>query len=98
MTVASNLPEGDAAGGGNGQSQSSETRERINYEVSETQRELLRGPGGIRRLTVAVLVDGQTVTAPDGTVTWEPRPRQSYRRCATLSPRPSAWTRRAATS
>ncbi|MCB6177931.1 flagellar M-ring protein FliF [Rhodobacter sp. Har01] len=73
VTVASNLPEGDAGNGANGQSQSSETRERVNYEVSETQRELTRGPGGIRRLTVAVLVDGQMITAPDGTVTWQPR-------------------------
>lgn len=73
VTVASNLPEGDAAGGGNGQSQASETRERTNFEVSETQRELLRGPGGIRRLTVAVLVDGQMTIAADGTTTWQPR-------------------------
>jgi flagellar M-ring protein FliF len=73
VTVASNLPEGDAAGGGNGQSQASETRERVNYEVSETQRELLRGPGGVRRLTVAVLIDGQMVTAADGTSAWQPR-------------------------
>ena len=55
VTVASNLPEGDAGAGGNGKSQSNETTERVNYEVSETQRELLRGPGGIRRMTVAVL-------------------------------------------
>lgn len=73
VTVASNLPEGDAAGGGNGRSDSSETRERVNYEVSETQRDLLRSPGGIRRMTVAVLVDGTTITAADGTVTREPR-------------------------
>lgn len=73
VTVASNLPEGDAGKGANGQSQSSETRERVNYEVSETQRELTRGPGGIRRLTVAVLVDGQMVTAADGTPGWQPR-------------------------
>jgi flagellar M-ring protein FliF len=73
VTVASNLPEGDAAGGANGQSQSSETRERTNFEVSETQRELLRGPGGVRRLTVAVLIDGQIVTAQDGTSSWQPR-------------------------
>jgi flagellar M-ring protein FliF len=73
VTVASNLPEGDAAGGGDGRSQSSETSERVNYEVSETQREVVRGPGGVRRMTVAVLVDGQAVTAQDGTVTWEPR-------------------------
>ena len=73
VTVASNLPEGDAGAGGNGQSQSSETRERVNYEVSETQRELLRAPGGIRRLTVAVLVDGETIAAADGTPSWQPR-------------------------
>ncbi len=30
----------------------------MNFEVSETQRELVRGPGAVRRLTVAVLVDG----------------------------------------
>ena len=58
VTVASNLPEGDAAQGDQSQSQSSETRERVNYEVSETNREVRRDPGGIKRLTVAVLVDG----------------------------------------
>lgn len=76
VTVASNLPEGDAAQGAQGQSQSSETRERVNYEVSETQREVLRAPGGIRRMTVAVMVDGVVTTAPDGSRTWEPRPEE----------------------
>ncbi len=73
VTVASNLPEGDTAAGAAGKSQSSETRERVNYEVSETRRDLTRAPGGIRRMTVAVLVDG--VTAPDanGTSVWSPR-------------------------
>jgi flagellar M-ring protein FliF len=73
VTVASNLPEGDAQAGGQGQSQNSETRERVNYEVSETQREVLRAPGDIRRLTVAVMVDGVVNVTPDGTRTWEPR-------------------------
>lgn len=74
VTVASNLPEGDAAAGGQGQSQNSETRERVNYEVSETQREILRSPGGVRRMTVAVMVDGVATVAEDGTRTWAPRP------------------------
>ena len=74
VTVASNLPDGEGAGGGGGNSQSSKTRERINFEVSETSREVLREPGAIRRLTVAVLIDGQRVTAADGTVTWQVRP------------------------
>jgi flagellar M-ring protein FliF len=73
VTVASNLPEGDAAAGEGDRSQSSQTRERTNFEVSETQREVLRLPGDIRRLTVAVLVDGERVTAADGSTTWQPR-------------------------
>lgn len=73
VTVASNLPEGDSGAGNPGSSQKSETKERVNYEVSETQRDLLRGPGGIRRLTVAVLVDGEAILAADGTTTWQTR-------------------------
>ncbi|WP_224824227.1 flagellar basal-body MS-ring/collar protein FliF [Cognatishimia sp. MH4019] len=74
VTVASNLPDGDAAGGGGASSsQNSETRERVNFEVSETQREVLRAPGAIKRLTVAVMVDGIRSTNEDGTTTWAPR-------------------------
>ncbi len=69
VTVASNLPEGDAGEGSQSQSNSSQTRERINYEVSETRREIERAPGAVRRLTVAVLVDG--LRAEDGS--WSPR-------------------------
>ena len=76
VTVASNLPEGDAAEGGQGKSQNSETRERVNYEVSETQREILRNPGAVRRMTVAVMVDGVVTTAEDGTRSWAPRPEE----------------------
>lgn len=66
VTVASNLPAGDAAGGGESQSQGSETRERVNYEVSQTERELVRGPGAIKRQTVAVLVNGTRETDANG--------------------------------
>ena len=74
VTVASNLPDGDAAGGENSTSQSSETRERVNYEVSETEREIIRAPGSVKRLTVAVLVNGIEAQGPDGAATLEPRP------------------------
>lgn len=76
VSVASNLPEGDGANGGKSQSQSSETRERTNYEVSETTRELLRTPGSIKRVTVAVLVDGLNVTDGAGNTSWQPRSEQ----------------------
>lgn len=76
VTVASNLPDGDAEAGAAGQSQNAETTERVNYEVSETEREVLRSPGSIKRLSVAVLVDGQMLAAADGTQTWQARPEE----------------------
>jgi flagellar M-ring protein FliF len=57
VTVASNIPDGDGASSDSSSSQNSETRERVNYEVSETSREITREPGAIKRLTVAVLVN-----------------------------------------
>ncbi|WP_432450530.1 flagellar basal-body MS-ring/collar protein FliF [Aliiroseovarius marinus] len=74
VTVASNLPEGDgAAGGGASNSNASETRERVNYEVSETTREVVRAPGATKRVTVAVLVDGIRSVSDTGEETWQPR-------------------------
>lgn len=78
VTVASNLPDGDAAAdGSSARSQDTETRETVNYEVSETRREILRAPGAIRRLSVAVLVDGIRGTDPaTGASRWTPRPAE----------------------
>ncbi len=73
VTVASNLPQNTGGNNGQSKSQSTETRERTNYEVSETRRELLRTPGAVKRLSVAVLVDGVTTTNSDGTTIWQPR-------------------------
>ncbi|WP_368185769.1 flagellar basal-body MS-ring/collar protein FliF [Aestuariibius sp. HNIBRBA575] len=74
VTVASNLPDGDGAGGdGNSSSQNSETRQRTNYEVSETQREIIKAPGAIRRLSVAVLINESVTTDEDGNEITEPR-------------------------
>ncbi|MFK7939534.1 MAG: flagellar basal-body MS-ring/collar protein FliF [Roseovarius sp.] len=73
VTVASNLPDGDTAGGDSSSSQTSETRERVNYEVSETERQVTMAPGAIKRLTVAVLVNGTTEPGADGTETFQPR-------------------------
>ncbi len=74
VTVASNLPDGEAADGDGASSQSNVTRERINYEMSETEREVTRAPGAIRRITVAVLVNGITGTDASGATTILPRP------------------------
>ena len=74
VTVASNLPDGAAGGGaGSNQSQTSEKQERVNYEVSETSRQIIKVPGAVRKLSVAVLVDQEQIVAADGTVTTRPR-------------------------
>ena len=58
VTVASNLPEGDAAGGGsNGQSERTQTDETVRYDLSEIRREREKLPGAVRRLSVAVLLN-----------------------------------------
>jgi len=73
VTVASNLPDGDAAGGDTSKSNDSVSRERVNYEVSEVRRERTKAPGEIRRVSVAVLVDGQTTANDAGELVWSER-------------------------
>lgn len=75
VTVASNLPTGAGSGANNNSSsQNNETTETTNYDYSQTTRELSRRPGSIKRISVAVLVDGVMVTDPaTNTQTWQPR-------------------------
>ncbi len=73
VTVASNLPDGDAAPGNSSNSQNSRTRERANFVAPEVEREIVRVPGDIERITVAVLVNGRPVEQADGSVEMQPR-------------------------
>ncbi len=74
VTVASNLPDGSGGGAdGNSKADATETRSLTNFEVSETQREVLRAPGAVKRLTVAVLVNDLTTIDAAGVATTIPR-------------------------
>lgn len=73
VTVASNLPEGEGQGTSERSDQNSDTREIVNYEVSETTREVHRVAGSIKRVTAAVLVDGTRRVDETGAEIWEPR-------------------------
>lgn len=75
VTVASNLPDGEAANGSGRLNQTNESRERINYEVSETERQIVRVPGAIRRITVAVLVNGISGVDSEDDRVFETRPQ-----------------------
>ena len=57
VTVASNLPEGDAASPGQSRTQRTETKETVKYDMSEVKREREKLPGSIRRLSVAVFIN-----------------------------------------
>ncbi|MBE7638580.1 flagellar M-ring protein FliF [Sneathiella sp. P13V-1] len=74
VTVANNLPEADAAAGaGNGsQSDANRVEETVNYEISKTVTTEVREVGNIRRLTVAVLVNGKSAVGNDGNATYQP--------------------------
>ncbi|MEM7546936.1 MAG: flagellar basal-body MS-ring/collar protein FliF [Pseudomonadota bacterium] len=76
VTVASNLADGDVEGGDQSSRQASRTRERINYEISETVSERIRPAGEIRKISVAVMVDGIRTDDGTGTMIWEPRPEE----------------------
>ncbi|MDE0591340.1 flagellar basal-body MS-ring/collar protein FliF [Halocynthiibacter sp. C4] len=77
VTVASNLPDGDAgAKDDNRSSEDRESKERTNYEVSETKREVLKAPGAIKKITVAVLVDAVHTVDEAGNESTAPRSQE----------------------
>ena len=72
VTVANNLPEAEAvdplAAGGTGATateRASRTEETTKFEISRTVSNTVRETGSVRRLSIALLVDG-TYTAEDG--------------------------------
>lgn len=74
VTVASNLPEGDAAPqAAPAQSKRSETTETTKFDVSETRRERVSAPGALRRVQVAVLINEAREVGEDGGVSKAPR-------------------------
>lgn len=77
VTVASNLPDtGDSGGEGGNSSSRSQTRERVNYDISETVRERINPAGEIARLSVAVLVNGEITNGPNGPTFTERTPEE----------------------
>ncbi|OYQ33474.1 flagellar M-ring protein FliF [Niveispirillum lacus] len=75
VTVANNLPNADAADAVAGANRETRNRseETVNYEISKTTKVHERETGQVRRMSVAVLVDGTYTTAEDGTRTYKPR-------------------------
>lgn len=73
VSLTNNLPGGQATGGGEGANKTNRAEETINYEINKTVRSQVRESGQVKRLSVAVVVDGNTTTAADGAKTYQPR-------------------------
>ena len=79
VTVANQLPTGDAnqsASGATSKTKGARTEETINYEISKTVKSHVRESGQVRRLSVAVLVDGMYTPNPDGAPAYAPRSKE----------------------
>lgn len=74
VTVTNSLPGGDAGGAGGASSANDKhSEETINYEISRTVSTEVQEGGAIKRLSVAVAVDGAYKTDDKGTRTYQPR-------------------------
>lgn len=85
VTVAQNIPNGDMANQSSGTyTKNSKTEETINYEISKTVRNKVKNTGTIRRLTVAVMVDGFYTKDDDGKYVYRPRTDEEMKKLADL--------------
>ncbi len=88
VTVSNNLPDAKDSGSKNQDSigsNSQRTEETVNYEISKTVRQIVREKGSIRRLSIAVLVDGVYAEDKDGKRTYKPRTKAELDKLALLA-------------
>jgi flagellar M-ring protein FliF len=85
VSVGNELPGANAQGGANpARDASNKNEEVVNYEISRTTRtEVIEG-GRVKRLSVAVLLDGAYARGPNGETTYQPRPQEELDRIAAL--------------
>jgi flagellar M-ring protein FliF len=84
-TAANNIPGGAGASGSSTSGNSNDkNQETTNYVVSETTKTEIVEPGAIKRLSVAVAVDGVTTPGKGGKTTYTPRSAEEMKRIEDL--------------
>ena len=76
ISVANALPEADTLaplGGASASNRTETLQETVNYEISRTVLNTVRDSGHVRRLSVAVLIDGTYEEVADGDPVYQPR-------------------------
>lgn len=86
VSVAGNLPSGIASAVVDNapSSQNNRTEETTNYEISKTVRSMVSEVGQVKKLSVAVLIDGISTTDKDGKKTYQPRSDAELKQIETL--------------
>ncbi len=87
VTVGNNLPAAQAAanGGPSSQEQVERTEETVNYEISRKQRLQRKRGGTVRRLFVAIQVDGTYRDDGSGNMVFTPRDREELAQLEALA-------------
>jgi len=88
VSVSNNLPDApDANAGADARTGNSSTRneETVNFEISKTTRQFVREVGAVRRLSVAILVDGTYTSDKDGKPQYKPRGKAELDKLAALA-------------
>jgi len=84
VSVGNNLPGADAANN-NARTEQSRQEETTNFEIGRTTRNTTREQPALRRLSVAVLVDGVWEPQPNAAPRWRERTTEELDRIATLA-------------
>jgi flagellar M-ring protein FliF len=85
VSTANNIPGQDpGASTSTDGSQTGSNESVTNYEISKTTRTEVQEPGTVKRLSVAVAVDGITTIGPKGKVTYAPRSADEMKRIESL--------------
>lgn len=86
VSVATNLPDPNVSQTAGQSSQSAENRneETVNFEISKKVINHVREAGVVKRMSVAVLIDGAQAKDADGKTTYKPRTKEEMDLMATL--------------
>lgn len=87
VTVNNNLPGGQAPSGSGGNSskvQGNRQEETVNYEISHKSENHIREAGQVKRLSIAVIVDGTYAPGPDGKDVYHPRTQEEIQQITQL--------------
>jgi flagellar M-ring protein FliF len=83
-TVTNNLPNASTETSGQNGTQETREEETTNYEIGRSVRTLVRDQPSIKRISLAVLVDGVEQPGTDGKPIWQPRPAEELQRLTAL--------------